>query len=151
MILNPNLNAVNYAKTLPPDWPGGFWWHWLLFTVIIITFVLLTNREKAHARYRRGRDWRWRRRNRRRRRRGLGYDESQLLASRNCLPAIRHDFESQRTPFARLRRLADQLRANGIPTDTLSMGMSDDFRAAIFEGSTMVRLGTAVFGPRAKA
>jgi len=68
-----------------------------------------------------------------------------------CLPAIRHDFESQRTPFARLRRLADQLRANGIPTDTLSMGMSDDFRAAIFEGSTMVRLGTAVFGPRAKA
>jgi len=41
MILSPNLNAVNYAKTLPPDWPGGFWWHWLLFTVIIITFVLL--------------------------------------------------------------------------------------------------------------
>ena len=65
-----------------------------------------------------------------------------------CLPAIRHDFDAQRVPFARLSRLADQLRANGIPTDTLSMGMSADYRAAIFEGSTMVRIGTAVFGPR---
>ena len=65
-----------------------------------------------------------------------------------CLPAIRNDFEAQRAPFARLSRLADQLRANGIPTDTLSMGMSGDFRAAIFEGSTIVRIGTAVFGPR---
>jgi pyridoxal phosphate enzyme (YggS family) len=65
-----------------------------------------------------------------------------------CLPAIRHDFDEQRQPFARLRRLADQLRADGIPTDTLSMGMSDDYRAAIFEGSTIVRIGTAVFGPR---
>jgi len=65
-----------------------------------------------------------------------------------CLPAIRHDFDAQRVPFARLCRLADQLRANGIPTDTLSMGMSADYRAAIFEGSTMVRIGTAVFGPR---
>jgi len=68
-----------------------------------------------------------------------------------CLPAIRHDFEAQRIPFARLRCLADELRASGIPVDTLSMGMSGDFRAAIFEGSTMVRIGTAVFGPRAKA
>ncbi len=65
-----------------------------------------------------------------------------------CLPAIRDDFESQRKPFARLRRLADQLRASGIPTDTLSMGMSGDYRAAIFEGATIVRIGTAVFGPR---
>ncbi len=65
-----------------------------------------------------------------------------------CLPAIRDDFESQREPFARLRRLADQLRASGIPTDTLSMGMSGDYRAAIFEGATIVRIGTAVFGPR---
>ncbi|NOR67257.1 MAG: YggS family pyridoxal phosphate-dependent enzyme [Woeseiaceae bacterium] len=68
-----------------------------------------------------------------------------------CLPAIRHDFDAQRVPFARLSRLADQLRANGIPTDTLSMGMSGDYRAAIFEGSTMVRIGTAIFGPRGKA
>ena len=67
-----------------------------------------------------------------------------------CLPAIRDDFEEQRKPFRQLSRLADQLRANGIPTDTLSMGMSADFRAAIFEGSTMVRLGTAIFGARTK-
>jgi pyridoxal phosphate enzyme (YggS family) len=65
-----------------------------------------------------------------------------------CLPAIRDDFDAQRAPFARLRRLADDLRADGIPIDTLSMGMSADFRAAVFEGSTMVRIGTAVFGPR---
>jgi len=65
-----------------------------------------------------------------------------------CLPAIRDDFEGQREPFCRLRRLADQLRANGISTDTLSIGMSADFRAAIFEGSTMVRVGTAIFGTR---
>ena len=65
-----------------------------------------------------------------------------------CLPAIRHDFEEQRVPFRRLRELADQLRADGIAVDTLSMGMSDDFRAAIVEGSTIVRIGTGVFGPR---
>lgn len=65
-----------------------------------------------------------------------------------CLPAIREDFEAQREPFARLRELADELRGDGLPLDTLSMGMSDDYRAAIFEGSTIVRIGTAVFGPR---
>ena len=65
-----------------------------------------------------------------------------------CLPRIRSDFESQREPFARLRELAQEVRATGIDTDTLSMGMSADFRAAIFEGSTIVRIGTAVFGPR---
>ena len=48
----------------------------------------------------------------------------------------------------RLRELAAGLAAEGITTDTLSMGMSDDFRAAIFEGATIVRIGTAVFGPR---
>ena len=65
-----------------------------------------------------------------------------------CLPAIREEFEQQRKPFAQLRELADELAANGIETDTLSMGMSGDYRAAIFERSTMVRIGTAVFGPR---
>jgi len=65
-----------------------------------------------------------------------------------CLPAIREGFTAQREPFARLRRLAESLAARGIETDTLSMGMSDDFRAAIFEGSTIVRIGTAVFGER---
>ena len=65
-----------------------------------------------------------------------------------CLPAIRDEFEAQRVPFRRLRELGDELRGNGLPIDTLSMGMSADFRAAIFEGSTIVRIGTAVFGPR---
>ena len=38
----PSPNLFNhYVATLPPDWPGGFWWHWLVFTVIVITFVLL--------------------------------------------------------------------------------------------------------------
>lgn len=65
-----------------------------------------------------------------------------------CLPAIREDFEAQREPFARLRELADELRGDGLPLDTLSMGMSDDYRSAIFEGSTIVRIGTAIFGAR---
>ena len=65
-----------------------------------------------------------------------------------CLPAIREGFEAQREPFARRRELAEYLSANGIELDTLSMGMTDDHRAAIFEGATIVRIGTAIFGPR---
>ena len=67
-----------------------------------------------------------------------------------CLPAVREDFEAQREPFSRLHRLADQICASGIRTDTLSMGMSGDYRAAIFEGGTIVRLGTAIFGARSE-
>jgi pyridoxal phosphate enzyme (YggS family) len=67
-----------------------------------------------------------------------------------CLPAIRQEFDAQREPFARLRRLAEQIRADGIPVDTLSMGMSGDYRAAIFEGATIVRVGTAIFGARSE-
>ena len=65
-----------------------------------------------------------------------------------CLPAIRETFEEQRLPFARTRELAAALARDGLAVDTLSMGMSDDFRAAIMEGATIVRIGTAVFGPR---
>lgn len=65
-----------------------------------------------------------------------------------CLPAIREDFDEQQAPFARLRELKESLAENGIATDTLSMGMSGDYRAAICEGATIVRIGTAVFGPR---
>lgn len=68
-----------------------------------------------------------------------------------CLPAVRHDFAAQREPFARLRQLADALRREGISMDTLSMGMSADYRAAIFEGATIVRIGTALFGERTAA
>lgn len=65
-----------------------------------------------------------------------------------CLPKIRHEFDEQRIPFARLRELAARLQDGGIETDTLSMGMSNDYRAAIFEGATIVRIGTAIFGKR---
>ena len=65
-----------------------------------------------------------------------------------CLPAMRHEFQAQREPFARLRKLAEDLERRGIVMDTLSMGMSGDFRAAIFEGATIVRIGTALFGER---
>ncbi len=65
-----------------------------------------------------------------------------------CLPAIREGFAAQREPFARLRRIQEDLQPEGLSLDTLSMGMSRDFRAAIFEGATIVRIGTALFGER---
>ena len=65
-----------------------------------------------------------------------------------CIPSVREGLEAQREPFRRLRWLAEQLAAAEIETDTLSMGMSADYLAAIHEGSTMVRIGTALFGPR---
>lgn len=68
-----------------------------------------------------------------------------------CLPAVRTAFNEQREPFRKLREMADSLRAKDIELDTLSMGMSGDYRAAIFEGATIVRLGTAIFGERTSA
>ena len=50
--------------------------------------------------------------------------------------------------FAELASLQEKLTAEGLPLDTLSMGMSGDFEAAIAEGATFVRIGTAIFGPR---
>lgn len=58
------------------------------------------------------------------------------------------DPAERRRQFALLRRTADSLRAGGVGIDTLSMGMSDDFEEALLEGSTMVRIGTAIFGSR---
>jgi pyridoxal phosphate enzyme (YggS family) len=58
------------------------------------------------------------------------------------------DTALQRAQFARLREAYEEARRAGIALDTLSMGMSDDFEAAIAEGSTMVRIGTAIFGER---
>ncbi len=58
------------------------------------------------------------------------------------------DFEKQRKPFRQLRQLYDELRAQGLELDTLSMGMTDDMKAAIAEGATVVRVGTAIFGSR---
>jgi pyridoxal phosphate enzyme (YggS family) len=57
-------------------------------------------------------------------------------------------FEAQRAPHRRLRELFDALRAEGLALDTLSMGMSADLEAAVAEGATIVRVGTAIFGER---
>src|SRR5580704_6177164 len=65
-----------------------------------------------------------------------------------CIPPEETDPARQRAWFAQLRALQDELNAGGLGLDTLSMGMSADFRAAIAEGSTIVRLGTALFGAR---
>ena len=58
------------------------------------------------------------------------------------------DRAEQRSEFAALARTRDEIGRAGIAVDTLSMGMSDDFEAAIAEGATMVRIGTAIFGSR---
>jgi pyridoxal phosphate enzyme (YggS family) len=65
-----------------------------------------------------------------------------------CLPAKRNDFAAQRQPFAELRRLLESLQAKGLELDTLSMGMTADYAAAIHEGATIVRVGSGLFGAR---
>ena len=65
------------------------------------------------------------------------------------IPEIAPDFEAARAVHASARALFDQLNADGLGLDTLSMGMSDDLEAAIAAGSTTVRIGTAIFGSRA--
>ena len=65
-----------------------------------------------------------------------------------AIPAPARDFEEQRRPFRELRELREQLVQDGLTLDTLSMGMSADLEAAIAEGSTMVRVGTDIFGAR---
>ncbi|QEI05403.1 YggS family pyridoxal phosphate-dependent enzyme [Pigmentiphaga aceris] len=68
-----------------------------------------------------------------------------------AIPAPCDDPAQARAPFARLAALAQALRADGLDIDTLSMGMSDDLDAAIAEGATLVRVGTAIFGSRTYA
>ncbi|MGA9666268.1 MAG: YggS family pyridoxal phosphate-dependent enzyme [Gallionella sp.] len=65
-----------------------------------------------------------------------------------AVPAPGDDFAAQRMPFAKLRELCERLNLRGLQLDTLSMGMSHDFAAAIAEGATIVRIGTAIFGTR---
>ena len=96
----------------------------------------------------------------------FGYKPEQLLAELkeiNSLPRIEihglmivppwsPDAENSRPHFRRLRELKSQCeQILGAPLPHLSMGMSGDFEVAIEEGATMVRIGTALFGPRAKA
>lgn len=65
-----------------------------------------------------------------------------------ALPAPTDDAQAQHQAHRALKQLFDQLNADGLALDTLSMGMSADLEAAIAEGSTMVRVGTAIFGGR---
>jgi PLP dependent protein len=65
-----------------------------------------------------------------------------------CIPPPAADTDSQRRPFRQLRELMEVLNASGHRLDTLSMGMSDDLEAAVLEGATIVRVGTAIFGRR---
>ncbi|MDB5832600.1 MAG: YggS family pyridoxal phosphate enzyme [Caballeronia sp.] len=65
-----------------------------------------------------------------------------------AIPEPAATLDEQRAPHRRLREIMDTLRADGLELDTLSMGMSADIEAAILEGATMVRIGTAIFGAR---
>ena len=65
-----------------------------------------------------------------------------------AIPKPVTDFDAQRRVFRRLFELQDHLRSKGLPLDCLSMGMTDDMDAAIAEGATHVRIGTAIFGSR---
>jgi PLP dependent protein len=64
------------------------------------------------------------------------------------IPELAVDVAAQRAPLRALRELFEALRAKGLALDTLSMGMSADLEAAIAEGATIVRVGTAIFGSR---
>jgi pyridoxal phosphate enzyme (YggS family) len=91
-----------------------------------------------------------------------GVEPEQLAALAHAVAALPHlrlrglmsipepveGFEAQRAPHRRLRELFDALNGEGLALDTLSMGMSADLEAAIAEGATMVRIGSALFGAR---
>jgi pyridoxal phosphate enzyme (YggS family) len=65
-----------------------------------------------------------------------------------AIPEPEEDIERQRAPLRRMRELFVSLQAQGLALDTLSMGMSSDLEAAVAEGATIVRIGTAIFGQR---
>jgi hypothetical protein len=65
-----------------------------------------------------------------------------------AIPEPIDDCERQRLAFRRLREAFETLKQEGLSVDTLSMGMSHDLEAAIAEGATLVRIGTAIFGER---
>jgi pyridoxal phosphate enzyme (YggS family) len=64
------------------------------------------------------------------------------------IPEPVEGLDAQRAPHRQLRELFDALRRDGLALDTLSMGMSADLEAAVLEGATIVRIGTAIFGAR---
>jgi hypothetical protein len=65
-----------------------------------------------------------------------------------AIPGLAQGLQAQQAPHRALRLLQQDLNQRGLALDTLSMGMSDDLEAAVAEGSTMVRVGTAIFGAR---
>ncbi len=65
-----------------------------------------------------------------------------------AIPSATSDFEKQLSAFQKMSDLLDVLVQEGLDVDTLSMGMSGDYEAAIASGATMLRIGTAIFGPR---
>jgi len=65
-----------------------------------------------------------------------------------AIPSPEKDFDKQRATFARVRKLQEKLNQQGFNLGTLSMGMTGDMEAAIAEGATIVRIGTAIFGQR---
>ena len=65
-----------------------------------------------------------------------------------CMPPAETDRDRQRQWFRETRQVFDYLNEKGLGLDTLSMGTSTDFEAAILEGATIVRIGTAIFGLR---
>jgi pyridoxal phosphate enzyme (YggS family) len=65
-----------------------------------------------------------------------------------AIPEPEAEIARQFPPLVKMKRLFDQLRSDGLPLDTLSLGMSADLEAAVATGSTMVRIGTAIFGER---
>jgi pyridoxal phosphate enzyme (YggS family) len=71
-----------------------------------------------------------------------------VLRGLMAIPEPTGDLAAQRAPHRRLHELLEALRDDGLALDTLSMGMSEDLEAAIAEGATMVRVGTAIFGGR---
>ena len=66
------------------------------------------------------------------------------------IPEPAEGLDAQRAPHRELHRLFDALLQSGLALDTLSMGMSADLEAAVLEGATLVRVGTAIFGARAR-
>lgn len=73
-----------------------------------------------------------------------------MLRGLMAIPEATQDEAAQRAAFGRLAALQQALRADGLALDTLSMGMSADLEAAVAEGATLVRVGTAIFGARAR-
>ena len=74
--------------------------------------------------------------------------ENVCLRGLMCIPKPRSNPDEQRPSFAKLRQMLESLNQEGFQLDTLSMGMSGDYPAAIAEGATIVRVGTAIFGMR---